>query len=114
VLADDHSEMRVALVHTLEGTFDVVAAVSDGASAVQAVIDLRPDVAVLDISMPGTGGFEAARQIQKLGLPTKVVFLCIEATPIYVQAAIAMGARYVVKSNMKTELVTAIQQVTGH
>ncbi|HET7318669.1 MAG TPA: response regulator transcription factor [Nitrospirota bacterium] len=77
VLADDHPIILNGLenLFRLEEGFDVLASCADGVGAMQAVRQFRPDVAVLDISMPGMSGLEVARKIREEKLPTRVVLL---------------------------------------
>jgi len=75
LLADDHEPVLTAVAEFLKDQYEVIAAVNDGQSALDAVFRLDPDVAVLDISMPNMTGLEAAAKMRELGLRTKVVFL---------------------------------------
>ena len=75
IVADDHGQVLEEIVHLLQQEFEILAAVSDGALEVRAVGDLKPQVAALDIGMPVMNGFEAAEQITKMGIPTKIVLL---------------------------------------
>jgi DNA-binding NarL/FixJ family response regulator len=90
--------------------YDVVATVGDGATAVRAVTELKPDVVILDIGMPGTGGIQAACQLRHLGLSVKVVFLTVQDDADCVDAACAMGASYVLKPRIYSDLMTAIKE----
>lgn len=94
----------------LREDFEVVATVGDGAKAVQAVSDLKPDVVVLDIGMPGTDGIQAARRLRDLGATSKVVFLTVQQDDGCVEAANAIGACYVLKARMYSDLSTAIAE----
>jgi two-component system response regulator DegU len=98
------------VVHLLQNEFDIVAAVADGIAAVQAVADLKPNVVVLDIEMPLLNGFEVAQQIKHMGWPTKIVFFSIHEDHDYVEHAKAMGASYVLKSRMTSDLSLAINE----
>jgi DNA-binding NarL/FixJ family response regulator len=109
ILADDHRTMLEELSRLLEREFEIVAAVTDGALAVERVADLKPDAILLDINMPGMGGIEAAQHLRRLGSPTKIIFLTIETDPDYVRLATAMSASYVVKSRMRRDLLIAIR-----
>jgi DNA-binding NarL/FixJ family response regulator len=108
VLADNHGRVLSEVKMLLRDEFDVVASVDDGAKAVQAVAELRPDVVVLDIGMPGTNGIQAAHQLRELGFTSKLVFLTVQQDADCLEAAGAMGASYVLKARMYSDLLTAI------
>ena len=94
----------------LESEFEIVAAVSNGALAVEAVTGLKPDAVLLDIHMPGTSGIEAAEQLRHMGTSAKIIFLTIETDPEYVRLASSLSASYVVKSRMPRDLVIAVKE----
>lgn len=110
VVADDHPAMLEEMSWFLAGEFEVVAAVANGAQAIQKVSDLKPDAVVLDIHMPKMDGIEAASKLMRLGSSAKVIFLTIETDPEYVQLATVMGVSYVVKSRLYHDLITAIKE----
>lgn len=116
LLADDHRDFAETVAGLLGRDFEVVGNVSDGRALVKACLELKPDVVVTDISMPGLNGIEAAEQLSKLGSLSKVVFLTIHADADFVRACLGIGAMgYVVKSHMTSELVPAIQDaLAGH
>ena len=90
--------------------FEVVAAVGDGHEAVAAAERLRPDVALLDVSLPGLRGFEVARQILAGQPECRVLFVSNYWDAAYIQAAREMGAGgYVFKSQVLSELIPAIR-----
>jgi len=114
VLADDYQPMLEEISELLEGEFEIVAAVADGALAVDAVANLKPDAVLLDIHMPGIGGIEAAQRIRHVDPSVKIIFLTIGRDPDYVELATAMGANYVVKASMGRDLSIAIKKaLTG-
>ena len=94
----------------LEQEFEIVAAVSNGALAVEAVADRKPDAVLLDIHMPEMSGIEAAQQLRRLGSSARIIFLTIEKDPEYVRLATALSACYVVKSRMPRDLIFAIKE----
>jgi DNA-binding NarL/FixJ family response regulator len=110
ILADDHTRIVTVASMLLVGEFEIVATVGDGATAVRAVAQLKPDVVVLDIGMPGTDGIQAANQLKELGLTPKVIFLTVQDDYDYVDAACALGASYVLKPRMYSDLLTAIKE----
>ncbi len=112
LLADDHEAMLGRVAKLLKGDCDVVGAVIDGRQALEAAMELKPDVLVLDISMPVMNGFETARSLQELGVKTRIVFLTVHDDPDYVREALETGALgYVIKSRIASDLVAAINEV---
>lgn len=114
VLADDHTVVREGLEQILNGEPDmeVVGQVSDGESAVRAVQELQPDVAVLDVAMPGLGGIGAALRIREACPTTQIVMLSMLDDQEHVSRAMLAGARgYILKECAGSELVKAIRAV---
>jgi DNA-binding NarL/FixJ family response regulator len=88
----------------------IVCEVSNGLEAVQKAVELRPDLILLDIGLPGQNGIEAARQIRKLVPESKIIFLTQESSPDVVQEAFRLGAwGYVVKTNAASDLLVAVE-----
>jgi DNA-binding NarL/FixJ family response regulator len=111
LLADDHQEMREMIVRILEREFEVVGAVGDGQALVEAEARLKPDVCVLDISMPILNGIEAALLLRQNGSSAKIVFLSVHAQEIFLDAALEAGALgYVLKARMVSDLPKAIHE----
>jgi CheY-like chemotaxis protein len=111
VVADDHDKTRAAIASLLASDFDVVSTVADGQAAVEAAGALYPDLVVLDISMPGLNGFEAAALIRDLPDPPRIVFATAYEDASVASAASALGASAVVrKRQMLTELVPAVRR----
>lgn len=109
LLADDHKEIRDRTVRLLEPEFDVVGTVADGNALVKASAQLKPDVCVVDISMPKLSGIEAAIKLRESGSAAKIVFLTVHEDSDFVRAALRTGALgYVVKSRMASDLCAAI------
>jgi len=114
VLADDHAVVRKGIREFLEeeGDIVVVAEAADGAQAVSLVVEHRPDVAVLDIQMPGMGGIEATRQIKAQCSAVRVLILTAYDDDPYIFALLHAGANgYILKTADSAELVRALRAV---
>jgi len=116
VLADDHAMVREALAQILEesGCIKVVGQAADGPGAVEAATRARPDVLVLDYSMPGLGAPEILSSLGQLLPGLKVLVLTVHENIHYCVQALECGAHgYVVKSAAVGELVDAIKAVSA-
>src|SRR3954453_1142829 len=112
LLADDHSLLLTAFEKLLSGECDVVGQVTDGRALVAAAEELKPDVIVLDISMPLLNGLEAARQIKQRLPNIKLVFLTMNEEPDVAAEAFRAGASgYLLKRSAGSELSSAIREV---
>jgi len=110
LLADDHPPLLEAAIAILKPHFDVVGTATDGAMLVSEALRLRPDIIVTDITMPVLNGIEAVGQLRDFNFSAAVVFLTVHANDEFLKACLAEGALgYVLKSQMKTHLVAAIQ-----
>jgi DNA-binding NarL/FixJ family response regulator len=115
LVADDHAVVRAGLRALLErhGHLKVVAEASSGEEAIQKARDIKPDVAILDIRMPGVSGIEACRKIKEHLPHCKVIMLTSYAEDELLFAAIQAGAAgYVLKRIGDNELVHAIERVS--
>jgi len=111
LLADDHAEFLVATARLLGPDYDVVAAVCDGQAVLDEAARLKPDVLVLDISMPVLSGVEAARRLTAAGSAAKIVFLTVNRDVDSVRAALAAGALgYVIKDRLVADLPVALSE----
>ena len=116
VLADDHPVVLhgVADILRAEPDMNVLAACNDGIAAVQSIRQFAPDIAVLDIAMPGLNGLEVLATIVGEGFQTKVVFLTASATDESVLAAIAHGAKGIMlKDAAPDSLVECVRNVAA-
>ena len=114
ILVDDHAVVRAGLKAVLGRARDieVIGEASNGREAIAIAERLKPDVAVMDLSMPDTDGREATIEIVKKGLPTRVLMLTMHAEEQYLMAALEAGvAGYLVKSAADRDLVTAVRAV---
>lgn len=110
-LADDNTKMRDAVIHVLGPEFVTVSSVSDGRAFVDAVMELKPDIGILDISMPIMNGIEAANELKRLGSDVKIVFLTVNEDQDFVRAAFDAGAcAYVLKRQLATDLRAALDE----
>ena len=112
LLADDHVTVRHGLKLLIEGEPDmtVVGEASDGAAAVKLAVECRPDVVVMDVSMPGVNGLVATRMLKKVLPGAAVVMLTRHADDAYLQELLRAGASgYVLKQSPPAELLQAIR-----
>lgn len=110
IAEDDFLILEGALRPLLDPEFEIVAAVGDGNEAVAAAQEHRPEVALLDVSLPGLRGFEVARQILSRQPECKVLLVSCYSEPAYIEGAREVGASgYVLKSRVSSELVNAIR-----
>lgn len=115
ILADDHAVMRRGLRLVLEEQpdFEVIGEAGDGRQAVALAESLRPDVAVLDITMPNLNGIEAAHQIFSKQLGVAIVVLSMHSDEAYVLRALKAGARgYLLKESPESDFIRAIRTVS--
>jgi CheY-like chemotaxis protein len=92
LLADDHPAFLQHVSALLADDFDVVATLPDGEGVLRKDIELKPDLLILDISMPKVSGLEAARSLRQQGFNPYLIFLTVHEEPDFVQAAMACGA----------------------
>jgi DNA-binding NarL/FixJ family response regulator len=112
LLADDHALVLEGLSKLLQKEFDLVGTASSGAEAVEMAATLLPDVVLLDISMPGLNGIDAARQLRERVPKVKVVAVTMHNNTTYVREAMKAGmAGYVLKQSAASELATAVHAV---
>ncbi|MBQ3455715.1 MAG: response regulator transcription factor [Synergistaceae bacterium] len=114
LLADDHPLTRSGIAEFVrrEETFELVAEAEDGFDAWEKIKELRPDVALLDIRMPGYDGVAVAQKVKNEGMNTAIVMLTSYDAQQYVIASLRAGARgFVLKTVSPKELTTAINTV---
>ncbi len=116
LLADDHTLLLEGIRLMLEPEFELVGSVEDGQALLAAAKNLKPDVVLLDISMPIMNGIDAAYRLRKLLPSARVIFLTMHSNPDYVEEAFRAGAAgYLLKRAAASELLTAIREVMkGH
>jgi two-component system response regulator NreC len=114
VIADDHEMLRYGVRRLLEDApdFAVVGEASDAAEALKLVLEHRPDLVLLDISMPGMSSFEAGRLIEEHCTGTRIVYLTMHEDQAYVQQALRSGASgYLLKDTPAPLLLRALREV---
>lgn len=114
LIADDHGVLRAGLIALLkeETGMDVIGEADDENSAVSLAVEKRPDVILMDLSMPNTGGIEATRRIKQLVPEARILILTFHEDKSLMQEAIRAGAMgYILKRAVKSELLNAIHAV---
>jgi DNA-binding NarL/FixJ family response regulator len=117
LLADDHDVMRSGLRAILEahGEWLVCGEAREGHEAVRLALELKPDIAIIDIAMPGLDGLEVTRQIKKELPQTEVLIFTMHETENMIRAVIAAGARgYVLKSDAGLKLIESVEALSRH
>ncbi|MEZ5364873.1 MAG: response regulator transcription factor [Bryobacterales bacterium] len=116
LLADDHQVVRQGFARILNGEEDmeVVGEASDGREAVQKAIELKPDIVIMDVSMPELNGIEATRRLQKDHPRIRVLALSMHKDNVFVREILRAGAAgYLLKDAIDEELLTAVRAVAS-
>lgn len=116
LIADDHIILRMGLVTLFENTpgFEIAGEADDGEQAVKETLRLKPDVVIMDLSMPVKDGIEATREIMSAAPETKILVLTTFATSDSISDVLAAGARGVVLKNIPREqLLSSIRRVVA-
>ena len=116
LLADDHPYFSEFVEGLLGPAFEVVEKVHDGRALIDAVLKLKPDLVITDISMPVLNGIDAVDELRKSGCISRIVFLTVHSDPDFVRTCLAAGAYgYVVKDRVTIDLPLAIHEaLAGH
>jgi DNA-binding NarL/FixJ family response regulator len=116
IVADDHVIFRQGLLNLLQSSKDIVVAgeAGTGPETINLITREKPDIAILDISMPGFDGFEVMERIQSQGINTKVIFLTMYKDTLTAKKALQSGASgYILKDNAFADLLYAISTVSS-
>lgn len=116
VIADDHPIFRLGLRQSVEQVpnMKVVAEAEDGVTAFKLIQQTNPDIAILDIDMPGEDGFSVARRIRENRLAVSVIFLTMHKDELHLNEALDVGARgYLIKDNVAADIVSCIKAVAA-
>lgn len=114
VVADDHAILRSGLrmLINAQPDMEVVGEAADGIEAVQTIQNVNPDVAILDVTMPRSGGLDAIKEIVAQNRSTRILLLTMHEEPAYLRTALAAGAAgYVLKKSVDADLLSAIRAV---
>jgi DNA-binding NarL/FixJ family response regulator len=112
VLAEDHALIREAMQLELRREVDVVAAVVDGAAALEAVAQHEPDVLLLDVALPKVNGISVAQRAKQRWPDLKILFVSAHSDRTYVEEAFRSGASgYLLKGTIASELRKAVREV---
>ena len=116
LVADDHELVRCGVRGMLEaGGYQVVAEASDGTEAVEKAVSLRPEIVILDITMPRLNGLEAARRIRGTVPGTEVLILSMHFSEQMVREVLEAGVRgYILKSDAAQHLLSAVEALSAH
>lgn len=112
LLAEDHTLVAEAFQRLLEPQYEVVAIVADGRALLQTALRLKPDIAIIDISMPLLNGLDAGRELKRLLPPIKIIVATMNDDPEMAREARRFGASgYLLKTSSSAELLKAVQEV---
>ncbi len=114
LIADDHGLIRTGLRAVLQGVpdFEVVGEAEDGYSLLKLIAEFKPDIVLMDISMPGLSGIEATRQVREISPLTRVLALTVHEDEEMVREMIRAGAHgYIIKRAIEADLIQAIRVV---
>jgi len=116
LIADDYAIIRIGLVNSIKSDpkFEVIAECSQGVDTLNKIRQLKPDIAILDISMPEMDGFEVIRRVKQENLPVKFVILTMYKDYEYFQEALSLGVNgYLIKENAIDDIIDCLNAVIG-
>ena len=114
VIADDHELLRTGLrqIISADASFEIVGEASDGQEALRQICEQSPDIAVLDINMPGMGGFGVIEELRSRGVASRIVVLTMHAEQAIFAKALSLGVRgYVLKDAAAADIVNCLHAV---
>src|SRR6476646_7964081 len=117
LVVDDHTVIRRGIQSILRAwpEWQMSGEAANGEEAIRLTLDLKPDIVLMDISMPGMGGLEATRAIRKVCPEARVLLLTLHDSLEWVETALHAGAcGYLLKSDTEGELVRALKVVAGN
>jgi DNA-binding NarL/FixJ family response regulator len=112
LLADDHKLVLEGLTKLLQNEVELIGCAASGSEAVEMAVSMKPDVVLMDISMPGMNGIDAAKQMKERAPDVKVVAVTMHNSPAYLRESLKAGmAGYVLKQSAASELGAAVKTV---
>ena len=116
LIVDDHHAARTTLRELLDWhSFQVCGDAQNGKEAIEKVIELNPEIVLMDINMPVLNGIDAAHQLRKMLPSAKLIFVTMHSDADFVTEAFRAGAAgYILKRSAASELLTAIREVLGY
>jgi DNA-binding NarL/FixJ family response regulator len=115
LIVDDHLGTRITVRHLLDwGSFEVCGEAKDGKEAIEKVIELKPDIVLLDISMPGMNGITACHEIRRISPATKIVFLTLHDGPGFEAGTRPWVHGFVPKSSAGIDLIPTLNRLAGN
>ena len=114
LIVDDHLAARITIRELLDWhSFQVCGDARSGKEAIEKVIELRPDIVLMDINMPEMNGVKAAQEIRRISPATKIVFLTVHDTPAAMTGTRLWAHGFVPKSAAGVELIPTLHRLTG-
>jgi DNA-binding NarL/FixJ family response regulator len=112
LIADDHEAVARELARLLAGQFEILGPIGNGSLVLDTAIRLRPDVVLLDLSMPNVNGLDALGQLKRFDSNIRVIIVTMHADPALAEEAVRRGASgFVLKGDIGQELLTAVEAV---
>jgi DNA-binding NarL/FixJ family response regulator len=114
LIVDDNLSARITIRALLDWHgFQVWGEAKDGKEAIEKVIELKPDIVLMDINMPEMNGVKAAQEIRRISPATKIVFLTVHDTPAAITGTRLWAHGFVPKSAAGVELIPTLHRLTG-
>ncbi len=116
IIADDHAIFRTGLRHTIESypNYKIIADASDGETALGLILEQKPDVVILDVSMPKSNGFQVAEELKRKIFPVKIVFLTMHDDEAMFNRAMDLDVKgYVLKDSAASDILNCLHAVTN-
>jgi YesN/AraC family two-component response regulator len=114
LIVDDHQAARTTLRELLDWhSFQVCGDAKDGKEAIEKVVELKPEIVLMDINMPVLNGIATAQEIRRIAPSTKIVFLTVHDTPVFKAGMKLWGHGFVSKSAAGTDLIPTLERIAG-